>query len=140
MSERKPLTLEELRQMDGKPVYYKTAKQWFIVELNHPEFGDCVMNTSCQYIPLEQAARRNRFYAQEPIRIDRSTWEPCAECAPNCSWCKHYQETAKSIPDICHECKHYSNYEPDYNFCCECGRPLTDAAWETLEKRLEGRK
>ena len=29
-----------------------------------------------------------------------------------------------------------SNYEP-LNYCPHCGRPLTDAAWEMLEKRME---
>lgn len=73
--------------------------------------------------------------AYSPAHIDQEEWEPCIECAPNCSWCKHYQEIAKTIPDVCRECKHYSNYEPEYNFCCECGRPLTPEAWAELEKR-----
>lgn len=136
MSERNPLTLEELRKMDGKPVYYKTAKQWFIVELNHPEFGDCVMNTSCQHIPLEQAARRNRFYAQEPIHIDRSELEPCEKCI-SCANCKRGdEELCSRLYEECETCHKYSNFEPR-NFCSECGRPLTDAAWDMLEKRLE---
>lgn len=79
---------------------------------------------------------KNKMTLQEQTLIDRSAWKPCVECAPNCSWCKHYQEV-KAISDICHKCKHYSNYEPDYNFCCECGRPLTNEAWNILEKRLE---
>lgn len=39
-----PLTLEQLRQMDGKPVLYKRTNQWFIVQLNHPDFGGLTMD------------------------------------------------------------------------------------------------
>lgn len=74
--------------------------------------------------------------AQPLAHIDREAWDPCGECAPNCSWCKHFQEISKTIPNVCRECNHYSNYEPEYNFCCECGRPLTEEAWAELEKRL----
>lgn len=35
----------------------------------------------------------------------------------------------------CGRCYEYSNFEPR-NFCGECGRPLTDAAWEMLERRI----
>ena len=59
------LTLEQLREKNGQPVYWGTAKQWFIVQLAHPDFGDCVINAAGYYLPLEKAASR-RFYAQQP--------------------------------------------------------------------------
>lgn len=140
----KPLTLEELRKMDGKPVYYKTAKMWFIVALNHPDFGDCAINVSGQHIPLEKAARQNRFYASEPPRLDRSAWEPCEDCKEISYWdetcdnCKY--DDLFSDKEPCASCKSKSKWEPYYSFCTTCGRPLTDAAWDMLEKRLEGTK
>lgn len=134
----KALTLEELRQMDGKPVYYKTAKMWFIVALNHPDFGDCAINVSGQYIPLKKAERQNRFYAAEPPHLDRSAWELCEKCR-SCRTCIHAIESMSDSTGTCFWCDYMDKYKP-MNFCPECGRPLTDAAWEMLEKRLEGAK
>lgn len=142
---RKPLTLEDFKKMNGKPVYYKTAKQWFIVELNHPDFGDCVMNTSGQYIPLEKAAMRNRFYAYEPHRLDRSEWEPCALCKRlgEPDPCYKYGCFRKNAPQCDYRCDQFLEWMSaqrrleNAKFCPECSRPLTDAAWNMLEKRLE---
>lgn len=145
-----PLTLEELRQMDGKPVYYKTAKMWFIVSLNHPEFGDCVINVSGQYIPLEKAARQNRFYAAEPHHLNRSAWKPCEMCGDKRAIKLSCNFSGGAIIKVVGESLEVSgddkaiplfkkSYEPAFwiKFCPWCGRPLTDAAWNMLEKRLE---
>lgn len=107
-----PLTLEQLRGMDGQPVYWATAKQWFIVQLEHPYFGDCVINTSGYYLPLCKAACR-RFYAHKPARIDREKWEPCKWCVLNGQFGLN-------------------------NYCSACGRPLTEEAWAELERRVCG--
>lgn len=130
MNEHNSLTLEELRKMDGKPVYYKTAKQWFIVALNYPDFGDCVINASGQYVSLEKAARQNRFYAIEPPRLDRSAWKPCNNCKSKCRTCLR-NETRRCI-----KCKNFDCYFPVNNFCPYCGRPLTDMAWEMVEREI----
>lgn len=53
---------------------------------------------------------------KKPPYLDRSAWEPCMLCAVG-DW-RHLE----------------------YSFCPHCGRPLTDTAWEMLEKRLEGNK
>ena len=73
-----PLTLEQLRKMDGKPVLYKRTNQWFIVQLNHPEFGDCIITQSGYFLPLETAAERG-LYAYPSFHIDRDAWKPCEE-------------------------------------------------------------
>ena len=134
-----PLTLEQLREMDGQPVFVVTKagnKFWAIVTKH------CVSSGDGRYLWISdedtEYGKTWLAYAYPPAHIDREAWEPCGECAPNCSWCKHCQEISKTIPDICRECNHYSNYEPEYNFCCECGRPLTEEAWSILEKWLRG--
>lgn len=138
------LTLEQLRKMNGQPVYWGTAKHWFIVQLGHPDFGDCVINAAGYYLPLEKAASR-RFYAHQPLHISREKWEPCKLCkrrgevdpchkngcfkenAPQCSYsCDKFLEWRK-VQRRLHDAK----------FCPECGRPLTDEAWAELQKRLE---
>lgn len=139
MSERKPLTLEELRQMDGKPVWILRTEDdsgwWAIVRL-----GNDRANTEYgAYFMLSEYGKTWLAYAYEPPRLDRSAWEPCEECKEKrCATC-HYDD-ALPIFEPCDSCMDGSGWKPAYKFCPECGRPLTNAAWEMLEKRLAGRE
>lgn len=76
--------------------------------------------------------------AVEKPRLDRSAWEPCRRCK-TCESCKSSICSTDDKSSGCYKRDHMENYEP-MGFCPRCGRPLTDAAWEMLEKRLEGRK
>ena len=55
---------------------------------------------------------------------------------PNCSWCKNNWENTRKVSIDCFKCKDYSNYKPEYKYCYECGRPLTEEAWKELEEKL----
>ena len=77
-TEDQPLSLEQMREMDGQPVWYKRAEQWFIIELHHPDFGECVINASGYYIPLKKASKRE-FYAYPPTKTNGETLN-CAVC------------------------------------------------------------
>lgn len=147
MSERKPLTLEELRKMNGRPVQYEANGEIFIVDLDNPDFGECLVNEDGYYIPLHRAVDRGfgrRFFSYERPLLDRSAWEPCEDCKEISYWdetcdnCKYDDLFADKEP--CASCKSKSKWEPYYSFCPTCGRPLNDAAWETLERRLSGRE
>ena len=72
------LTLEQLRKMNRQPVWYRDKDEWFIVELHHPVFGSCVINSDGCYIPLEKAVKRG-FYAYPIAHIDREAWGPCKD-------------------------------------------------------------
>lgn len=67
-----------------------------------------------------------------PAHIDREAWKPCIKCNGKCYFCK-FNETSK-----CRKCKNHDSYSPMFNFCPNCGRPLTEEAWAELEKRLRG--
>ena len=64
---------------------------------------------------------------RELVAADRSGWEPCDFCG-------------KELDDYPYIVAHSDYYESDtcYTpaFCPVCGRPLTDAAWDMLERRL----
>lgn len=107
----KPLTFEKLKKMDGHPVWYKQVKRWFIVSLNNKKFGDCIIGSDF-YTALENAVK-NGVYGYPPAHIDREAWKPCEEC--------------ESL-----------QYIMGANYCEKCGRPLTDEAWDDLEKRIGG--
>ena len=139
MSERKPLTLEELRDMVGKPVWVETKrrKEWCILWGYHgPEvYGRAMIFTT-------RTAAKNQLtfadygktwiaYATDPTRLDRSAWEPCDFCEKELD--DYPYIVAHSDYDESNTC-----YTPA--FCPVCGRPLTDAAWAMLERRLAGRE
>ena len=60
-----PLTIAQLREMDGEPVYWPKEKIWLIVYLNHPDFGDCALNREGLYLPLDKCERR-KVYRRPP--------------------------------------------------------------------------
>ena len=132
----KPLTLEQLREMDGWPVYLPEVNCWALVTkdvfatlLTFPDGERCSANDW-----YEQVGPAYTFHS---AYIDREAWKPCGECAPNCSWCKNNDESSRTTPKVCRECKRHSNYEPEYKFCCECGRPLTEEAWAIWRRGRE---
>lgn len=103
MSERKPLTLEELRKMDGKPVFVECLNpQKYIC----PPVGWRILSKSIT----------GRF----------GVWE-----GENCLIERDYGTDWIAY-----------SYEPPLvdrsAFCPICGCPLTDSAWDMLERRLAG--
>lgn len=129
------LTLEQLREMDGNPVFYKRTNQWFIVELHHPDFGECIITQSGYYLPLEIASQRG-LYTYSPAHIDRESWKPCKKCysCDNCVFCDDRYD------ELCDECSigfAYKKFKP-FKYCRYCGRPLTEEAWNMMEKRMGG--
>lgn len=135
----KLLTLEELREMDLKPVWvqnleYPDKSQWRLCHWDRGKYL-VLQGISTQGYLLEDYGETWVAYAAEPPRLDRSAWEPCAKCR-SCLSCSHIIESARDSRNACFWCDHMNQFKP-MNFCPYCGRPLTDAAWKTLEKRLE---
>lgn len=140
MSERKPLTLEQLLRMDGKPVFCISLKdgrkKWRVVQ-SIEKFVDVVKVicfTDCKDETVASYGKTWIAYAYEPLYIDRSAWEPCRRCK-TCQSCKSSICSLDDKSSECYDCDHMGNYEP-MGFCPWCGRPLTDAAWEMLERRI----
>lgn len=112
-----PLTLEQLLEMNGKPVWTK-----LLVESTGRKEGWTLIYNDDGYAAVQRWTQSPLWYkdygkiwiayAYPPVHIDREKWEPC-EC--------------------CRSAK-FMNGQSMYNFCPSCGRPLTDEAWEDLEK------
>ena len=142
-----PLTMEKLRETDGKPVWVVPQKS------EHDYCGWCVVSVSdrgdkysCAEIPgveywswnFEDYGKSWIAYAYPLAHIDWGAWEPCESCI-SCENCKNngdYDPYEGSYGE-CGQCYGFSNFEPS-NFCRECGRPLTEEAQGELEKRLRG--
>lgn len=136
----KPLTLDEMRQMNGKPVQYEANGEIFIVDLDNPDFGECLVNAYGYYIPLHRAVDRSagrRFFAYERPQIDREAWEPCEYCGGDVD-----DRPFLDSKDFYIAGNNYISSVSDnrdlfpLEYCPVCGRPLTDSAWKQLEERL----
>lgn len=82
---------------------------------------DGVHNARKRYIALDMAISA----MQKLVKLDRSRWEGCGYCedgSPYSDLMYNYQ--ARSV-DVGRYCK-------------MCGRPLTEEAWEQLERRIGG--
>lgn len=134
----KPLTLEQLREMDGKPVWLhtfssKTKKtnisEWALVASSGEYSVSFVRVAVCGRFEkrCEDYGKTWVAYAYPPVYIDRSKWEPCKLC---------------SLPDgrSAYRLILAETCGGEARFCPECGRPLTDEAWAELERRLTNDK
>lgn len=137
-----PLTLEQLREKIEEVVWIEVIdapkyNKWAIVDTLSKyaiEFTDGDLKLVSEYGKTWLA------YAYPPAHIDREAWEPCRKCK-SCGNCQHagdYDPYEGYFGD-CESCdvKTHSNFSP-VNFCCSCGRPLTEEGWAMLEKRLRG--
>lgn len=142
MSERNPLTLEELRQMvmDDNDcmafvVVHDVKGNYDVAAVLDEVFGDgiCAVYSAGPVEYMEKDYGKTWLaYAYEPPRLDRSAWTaewiwPSNEFnLPKCSKCGCNSKDA--------------TYGHKNNFCPKCGRAMNAAAWEMLQKRLEGHK
>lgn len=146
----KPMTLEQLRGMNGRCVKaivdgIEPLEMLALVEA--PEDEDCVLlrnnlgGVSEFYSDDDLREDGVKVYAYPPARIDREAWEPCGRCEEkDCSNCAYGDD-----PEGRSHCKNCegeswwrSEWTPYYDFCPWCGRPMTEHAWAKLEKRVGG--
>lgn len=142
----KPLTVEQLRQMNGSPVWIEKQdneleNSWGIVCLScNQEYVMSFITVFQGYAMLKvhfsEYGKTWLAYSYPPAHIDRSKWEACRKCR-SCWTCKSAIEPVRAENSKCFLCEDSSNYEP-LNFCPHCGRPLTEEAWAELERRLRG--
>ena len=132
----KPLTLDQLREMDGQPVWIEDVNRWGLVSI--PEAGQF---KNSPFVLFRKSGVQFEWLVEDseltvcsypPAHIDRSEWKPCVDCRIKCRTC------VVRGKEKCARCEKYSEYVPENNFCSNCGRPLTEEAWAELERRLRG--
>ena len=129
-----PLTLEQLREMDGKPVYlyiYDTALSsgWHIIKAVTKD-KIIFRGWDTVYVPISSIGKSFDLYAYPPARIDREKW--------TAEWVKYDGYTE------CSKCEYWYNSSENEDegdrpaFCPSCGRAMTQGAMEVLESRFNG--
>lgn len=154
----KPLTLEQLRGMDGQEI------KIVVIEENITLSGKVLAKREfvsgedrCKYM-FSSFGETWIAYAYPTAHIDREAWEPCEYCNGKMTLYQHTNSTklfmntfgkAAKLVTECVACPPYAdccmkdisaNSAFRIKFCPECGRPLTEEAWAELEKRVMGVK
>lgn len=129
-----PLSLEQLKQMDGKPVWYEDVERWAIVSVSDAgkwkDIPFALFEKNSTRFEWNIEGRELSLYSYPPAHIDRSKWT--AEWVPmtdddGCVWLE------------CSTCEYdLDSLEESHPFCPSCGRAMTEEAWAELERRLKG--
>ena len=129
-----PLSLEQLKQMDGKPVWCEDVERWAIVSVSDAgkwkDVPFALFEKNGGRFEWNVEDRELSLYSYPPAHIDRSEWtaeliyDDCEFNLPKCSACGCRSKDA-----------HYGHKN---NFCPKCGRAMTEKAWVELERRLRG--
>lgn len=149
-----PLTLEQLRGMDGQRVLIYRMKSTEplepgTVKMNGDVLGDAGTLAYHELYLLTWVA-----FSRLTDHIDREAWEPCEYCNGKTTLYQHTNSTklfmntfgkAATLVTECVACPPYAdccmkdlsaNSAFRIKFCPECGRPLTEEAWAELDHRL----
>lgn len=133
----KSLTLDQLREMDGQPVWIVEYPDWGHWELSE-DANDYIVDRNLNFYGMKHDDPDGRYglhklgwlaYSYPPAHIDRGEW--------TAEWI--YPENEWNLPR-CSKCGCNSKdatYGHKNNFCPKCGRAMTPEAWAELERRLQ---
>lgn len=133
-----PLTLEQLREMDGQPVWVEPLgdedwePHWDVMKFNRISANSETVRGRMYFLYEGSYGTRWLAYAYPPARIDREAWGPC-EC---CTGAKYVYGHASAVVPNGERGQIETEVDGDFDYCPECGRPLTEEAWAKLEKRI----
>lgn len=152
-----PLNFEQLWKMDGQPVRIvcdEAAKETtpgfepleMIVLVEYIKTAGCVIlrnnigGVSEYYSDEELQQDGLTAYAYHPAHIDREAWTECDRCKGKENALDQFRSHDFQIDGseiYFHDTENGWEGE-EIHFCPWCGRPLTEEAWDELEKRLRG--
>lgn len=121
-----PLTLEQLREMDGQPVWAEfedgSGGLWGIVHISVFEQIVFPNGLHCT-IGQPYYGKIYKAYAYAPTHIDREAWSDCPYCGEDLFSEYGFRRMVMGESG---------------DYCKYCGKPQTEEAWDELEKRLRG--
>lgn len=128
-----PLTLEQLREMDGQPAYWKEDESWGIISVygagkwdGIPFFRGRKNGANFEY---DIESRGMEVYSYPPAHIDREAW--------TAEWKDSYKSGVHAGDGyVCSFCDMWSGRKS--HFCPNCGKAMDEYGLSLLEKRLRG--
>lgn len=134
-----PLTPEQLREMDGKPVWVKMKTiheltGWAIVHMDYQMDAIRLWEKGGNWLRFN--SDEMDVYAYPPSHIDREAWDDCPICKKYKAISFRGYRTKDEAIDM--SGKMHPHVSGDARFCPRCGKPRTPEAWDELEKRLRG--
>lgn len=146
-----PLTFEQIFLMDGLPVrvVHPKTKDWGIYSYIALVFVDynrgIVLLTNKMGDRTVALRDEDSFYRERAVvfpyiipdeaHIDRNEWWECFTKPNTCESCEVYMKSSEERKSICSDCHERSRYI-QADFCPRCGKPLTEKAWDEMEKRV----
>lgn len=127
----KPLTMKQLREMDGQPVWVKVLDTRF-----NEENQWTICNADYQMVTLKDGFKlffcgyesNWLAYTYPPAHIDREGWE--------CPICNSYEVISFKAWKKPEQVIGVPFAQGGAMFCPHCGKPRTPEAWAELEKRI----
>lgn len=138
-----PLTLEQLREMDGKPAYWMEDDSCGIISVDSagpwagiPFFRGRKFEVNFEY---DIESRGMDVYAYQPAHIDREAWTAEWEEDGECDHKPYRVRSAEKWKKYkCSKCGYKAGRRTSQKYCPSCGKAMTPEAWDELEKRLRG--
>ena len=134
----KALTLEQLREMGGQPVWVKVIGKtgiscdgWCEVEIREKDPFAYVWWPGSEVediAKIEDYGKTLACYAYPPVHIDREGWE--------CPLCSSYEVILFKAWKKPEQVIGGPFAQGGAMFCPHCGKPRTPEAWAELEKRM----
>ena len=138
-----PLSLEQLRKMDGKPVWIEDVNRWGLVSI--PEAGQFKNSPFVLFrkngVQFEWLVEDSELtvYSYPPAHIDREAWTAKWIEDGDCEHKPHRIRDVKKWKKYkCSKCGYKAGRSNSRNYCPSCGRAMTPEAWAELERRLRG--
>lgn len=131
-----PLTIEQLRKMDGWPVWVTPAGFWALVIAKKGKRVELVCNDGESVYADKEIELVGPVYAYPPTRIDWEAWDDCPVCSRYKSLLFWGYRTRHAAMDL--SGKIHPHISGGAIFCPRCGKPRTPSAWDTLKKRIGG--
>lgn len=138
-----PLTLEQLREMGGKPVWVERNEapydgKWFIVDHADVENPDRTLYTK-EGVTYSDYGVYFTAYACHPAHIDWESWTAEWEEDGECDHKPYRIRSAEKWKKYkCSKCGYKAGRRTSQKYCPSCGKAMTPEAWDELEKRLRG--
>lgn len=138
--DNKPLTLEEIRNMGGEPVWIENIKhpsksQFAIIKYVDIKIDVVFQDAFDEFSLLVSMYGKTWLaYAQKPIGFDKWTaeWKEYTGADAGFHYCSKCGQQAFNYEDAGEIIEVLSD------FCPSCGKAMTDYAREMLERRLTG--